>query len=116
MSKRERTQPKPILFINKQAKKNFTDDIDPARDAFSSELPDVIAYGLEPTSPHAPLPWKTTELKKNGRPAYRCVYQIRPDCILIVHAFKKTTEHQDKKNLATVDLRLKAIDTKRFVS
>lgn len=115
MQTRTRTQPKPIRFINKQAKKNFTEDIVPARDIFSSELEDVIAYGLEPSILYASLPGNTTELKKNGRPAYRCVYLVLEDCILIVHAFKKTAQGQDKKNLATVNLRLKAMDPSQFV-
>lgn len=115
MENRTRTVPKPIRYINKQAKKNFVQDIVPARGIFSGELEDVIAYGLNPTICSNPMPGNTTELKKNGRPAYRCVYLILTDCILVVHAFKKTAQGQDKKNLATVDQRLKAMDPSQFV-
>lgn len=115
MPNRTRTEPKPIRFINKQAKKNFLEDVLPAREIFSTELEDVIAYGLGPTILNETLPGPTIELKKNGRPAYRCVYQILPDCILVVHAFTKTAQGQDKKNMTTVKQRLKAMDPSQFV-
>lgn len=115
MTTRTRTVPKPIRYINKQAKKNFVEDINPARSLFSGELEDVIAYGFEPTIWSAPFIGETTELKKNGRPAYRCVYLILPDCVLVVHAFKKTAGGKDKKNSETVDQRLKAMDPNQFV-
>lgn len=115
MKKKARVEPKPIRFINKQAKKCFETDIDAAKEVFASELEDVIAYGLEPTISSDNLQGDTTELRKNGRPAYRCAYQVLPSCILIIHAFKKTCQGPDKKNLKTIEQRLKAIDPDQFV-
>lgn len=115
MNQRTRVIPKPIRFINKQAKKCFEEDISPALELFSGELEDVIAYGLAPTISTDDLPGDTTELRKNGRPAFRCVYKILPDCILVVHAFKKTCKGPDKKNLATIDQRIKKLDPAQFL-
>lgn len=115
MTKKNRVVPKPILFINKQAKKCFQEDIEAAQEIFAGELEDVIAFGLGPTISSDNLPGDTTELRKNGRPAYRCVYKILPSCILIIHAFKKTCKGPDKKNLKTIEQRLKALDPNQFV-
>jgi phage-related protein len=115
--KKAKASPKPVKFCNKQTKKSFSEDLsEESREAFSSDLMDVIAYGLEPTIKSDTLPGGTIELRKNGRPAYRCVYKVLPDCILIVHAFKKTCNGPDKKNLHTLELRLSNLDPTQFCS
>ena len=114
MTQPSRVVPKPIRFINKQAKKCFQSDIDKAVEIFASELEDVIAYGIAPTISSDNLPGDTTELRKNGSPAFRCVYKVLPDCILVIHAFKKTCQGPDKKNLATVAKRLRDLDPTQF--
>lgn len=110
-----RKVPKPIKFCNKQTKKNFSEDLSAeSKEIFTAELEDVIAYGLTPTIASDTLPGTTIELKKNGRPAYRCVYKVLPDCILVVHAFKKTSSGPDKKNLHTLEQRLSNLDPAQF--
>lgn len=106
--------PKPIRFANKQALKCFESLPKKIKLLFSSELEDVIAFGMSPTIDSEPLPGKTIELKKNGSPAYRCVYLVRKDEIVVLHAFKKTCEGPDKKNLDTLDQRLKHLDPSQF--
>jgi phage-related protein len=50
------------------------------------------------------------ELKLNGSPAFRCVYYNKaPGKVWVIHAFVKTTNKSDKKNLATAKARLKAL-------
>lgn len=115
MTRENRAIPKPIRCINKQAKKCFEEDIEGAKENFISELEDVIAYGLEPTISSDNLQGDTIELRKNGRPAFRCVYKVLPDCILVVHAFKKTCNGPDRKNLKTIEQRLKQLDPSQFV-
>lgn len=112
--KRTRHAPKPVRFANKQALKSLQKLPRSAKEPFISDLEDVIAYGLEPTLETTPLPGKTIELKINGSPAYRCVYQVRSDMILVLHAFRKTCEGPDKKNLETLDLRLRNLDPEQF--
>lgn len=112
--KRNRHAPKPIRFANKQAQKCLLKLPRSVQESFISELEDVIAYGLEPTLDTSQLPGKTIELKINGSPAYRCVYQVRSDMILVLHAFRKTCEGPDKKNLETLDLRLRNLDPAQF--
>lgn len=107
-------KPKLIHFANKQSLKCFEGLPKSIKQLFSTELEDVIAYGLNPTIDSSPLPGKTTELKKNGSPAYRCVYVLHKEEIVILHAFKKTCEGPDRKNLNTVDQRLKNIDPDQF--
>jgi phage-related protein len=115
MPKAPRRTPKPICFANKQAKKAFEKSFPKSiKILFSSELEDVIAYGLMPTIDSEPLPGGTIELKKNGSPAYRCVYKVLEDVIVIVHAFKKTAEGSDKKNLETLDQRVRHLDPEQF--
>ena len=50
------------------------------------------------------------EMKINGRPAFRCVYTTKVSGkVVILHAFKKTTNGPDQANLKTVKDRLKSL-------
>lgn len=109
-----RRVPKPIRFANKQAEKAFGKFPKSIIALFSSELEGVIAYGLMPTIDSEPLPGGVIELKKNGSPAYRCVYKVQEDVIVIVHSFKKTANGPDKKNMETLELRLRNLDPDQF--
>lgn len=115
MTRVPRRTPKPIRFANKQAEKAFEKSFPKSTNAlFSGELEGVIAYGLMPTIESEPLPGGVIELKKNGSPAYRCVYKVLEDVIVIVHAFKKTTNGSDKKNMETLEQRLRNLDPDQF--
>lgn len=50
------------------------------------------------------------ELKKNGSPAYRCVYYTKvPGKVIVLYAGAKTATGRDKKLLETVADRLKTL-------
>jgi phage-related protein len=50
------------------------------------------------------------ELRINGRPAYRCVYRSKaPGQVDLLHAFVKTCQGPDKKNMATTASRYKLL-------
>lgn len=52
------------------------------------------------------MPIATSELKKNGKPAYRLVYCFHNGKIFVVNAFKKTTNGSDTHQMDTVRKRL----------
>ena len=115
MQTKARPPVKPVKFINKQSLKAFkTLNNNDVRLIFTHQLESLIAYGVSPTIPAEPLPGKVLELKVNGKPAYRCVYQVRDNEILVIHTFVKTTNGPDKKNLKTIELRLKALNEADF--
>ena len=52
--------------------------------------------------PYKPLLDKAIELIENGSPAYRAVYCCKYlDTVFVLHAFEKTTNDVDHKELAT---------------
>lgn len=113
------TKPKPLtkklVFINAQAEKAFKGLPKAEQIGFIFQLETLIANGCSPLLRIDHLPNDTIELKMNGRPAYRCVYYNKlPNEVVVVHAFKKTTNGSDRKNLDTVALRMKAIDPNKF--
>lgn len=112
--KKDPPEVKPIKFINKQSLKAFEELPVDIRHAFTHQLESLIAYGLHPTIPTDTLPGKVVELKVNGSPAHRCVYQVTDEAIIVVHSFPKTAQGRDKKNLKTIEARLKALDETQF--
>lgn len=105
---------KEVKFANKQSLKAFKDLPDDPRHAFSTQLESVVAHGYHPTIGSDTLPGQTIELKVNGRPAYRCVYKVLDDVIVVLHSFTKTAQGRDKKNLKTVETRLTTLDPAQF--
>jgi phage-related protein len=102
---------KPIYFSNKQSKKAFEAFPKKIREIFSNELETLIANGIHPLIKHDFLPGKTVELKVNGSPAYRCVYKVLDEFVVVLHSFVKTCEGPDKKNLKTLEQRLKTLNS-----
>lgn len=50
------------------------------------------------------------ELKENGSPAYRAVYCAKfENTVYVLHAFTKTAQGVDKKNMETAELRYKEL-------
>jgi phage-related protein len=105
---------KPIRFVNKASKKCFEKLPGQVKAVYLVELEDFVAMGLEPTIDSEPLPGQTIELKVNGSPAYRCVYKVLEDVIVILHSFKKTCQGPCKKNMKTLSHRLKKINPSQF--
>ncbi|RYZ75464.1 MAG: type II toxin-antitoxin system RelE/ParE family toxin [Proteobacteria bacterium] len=106
---------KRVVFSNKASEKAFLKLPDKkARQPFSSELHDVIAYGIHPTILHDTLFEKVVELKVNGSPAFRCAYIVLDDVVVVLHSFAKTSQGPDRQNLNTVKKRLKKLDRTQF--
>lgn len=105
---------KRVVFSNKASKKAFQKLPDKARHPFSSELNDVIAYGVHPTILNETLFQKVVELKVNGSPAFRCAYVVKDDVVVVLHSFAKTSEGPDRQNLDTVKKRLSKLDRTQF--
>ena len=48
------------------------------------------------------------ELKKNGSPAFRCVYVTKYlDAVIVLHSFTKTTNGVDRQAMKVAEQRLK---------
>lgn len=105
---------KPIRFANKQSKRAFEALPKKVREIFSNELETLIANGLPPIIRHAFLPGKTVELKVNGSPAYRCVYKVLNNVVVVLHSFVKTCQGPDKKNLKTLEQRLTTLNSDEY--
>ncbi len=70
-----------------------------------------LSYGLTPSNikPLHGLGSGVKEIRKNGKPAYRCVYAIKKGVVHILHVFVKTSAGTDSKHEKTIKLRFKAI-------
>ncbi|HFF8977838.1 type II toxin-antitoxin system RelE/ParE family toxin [Serratia marcescens] len=82
-----------------------------AIERFAVDL-EMMMNGLQPLSQSKPLNGLgkgVFELKKNGRPAYRCVYVIKNQTIYVLHAFSKTANGTPKSNETTIKQRYKSI-------
>lgn len=100
-----------LIFVN-GADDEFRDDLSrPAQEKFATDL-EMIRDGLRPLSDSKPmngLGKGVLELKKNGRPAYRCVYVIKNGTLYVLHAFSKTSNGTSKANETTIKSRYKAV-------
>lgn len=68
----------------------------------------LLSYGKKPLSTVSPLKGLgkgILELKKNGKPAYRCVYVIENQIVWVLHAFSKTSNGLDSKHENTIKSR-----------
>ncbi|MEA9773496.1 type II toxin-antitoxin system RelE/ParE family toxin [Xanthomonas campestris pv. raphani] len=74
---------------------------------------EMLEMGLTPAMEHEKLHAAgkgVIELKRNGRPAYRCMYVIRKSGdVVVLHATRKTTQGQDRQLIATTAERLKQL-------
>lgn len=90
---------KSVEFISKAAMKEYMALPDVIRDDFNKDIT-VIQKGGRPYLAIAHLDSVgrgVIELKINGSPAYRCLYVAKyKDVIVILGAFVKTTNGQDK--------------------
>lgn len=103
---------KKVVPVNKAAQKAFKSLPREIGIAFSYEL-DLIASGESPEMDIEHLRSVgpgVIELKINGHPAYRCVYCNKdPDFLYLLHAFAKTSDGPDRKNMDTTKLRYKSV-------
>lgn len=100
-----------LIFVN-AADDEFKENLSrQAQEKFATDL-DMMMNGLKPLSDSKPmngLGKGVLELKKNGRPAYRCVYVIKNGNIYVLHAFSKTSNGTSKSHETTIKTRYKSI-------
>lgn len=70
-----------------------------------------LCHGLTPNNvkPLHGLGSGVKEIRKNGKPAYRCVYVIKSGLVHILHVFVKTSGGTDSKHENTIKQRFKAL-------
>ncbi|MGZ8221542.1 MAG: type II toxin-antitoxin system RelE/ParE family toxin [Methylobacter sp.] len=50
------------------------------------------------------------ELRKNGSPAFRCIYVAKyQDAVVVLHAFAKTTNEVNRQTMKVAEQRLKEL-------
>ncbi len=103
---------KKFAFVSAAAEREFYDLPLKMQERFLLDLT-AIAMGSRPFSSFESL--KTVgpgviELKKNGSPAYRCVYVAKYNgTVYVLHSFTKTTNGVDRKAMSTIASRYSEI-------
>lgn len=101
---------KKFAFVSDAAEKEYTDLPAEIQDEFGKDLR-KIQFGQAPVLPINYLDsvgQGVIELKKNGSPAYRCVYVTKYlDTVFVLHAFTKTTNGVDRQAMKVAEQRLK---------
>lgn len=101
---------KKFKFVSEGAKRAFMDLPQDIRINFSGEIRRV-QEGENPLDDFKVLKgeWKgVVELRENGSPAYRAVYCAKHlDTVYVLHAFTKTSEKADQKEMDTALSRYK---------
>ena len=101
---------KKFAFVSDAAEKEYKDLPEKIQDEFGKDLR-RIQFGESPILPITYLDsigQGVIELKKNGRPAFRCVYVTKYlDAVIVLHAFTKTTNGVDRQAMKVAEQRLK---------
>lgn len=103
-------EPKKIFFIGNSYKELESFPIE-RREQFVQDL-EMMKAGQKPLSNSKRmqgLGHGVTELRRNGRPAFRCVYVEKDNAIYVLHAFKKTSDGTQKHHEEKVKSRFKQI-------
>jgi phage-related protein len=99
-----------FAFVSDAAEREYRDLPGDVQDEFGKDLR-RIQYGEEPRLPIQNLGGiapGVIELKKNGSPAFRCVYVAKfMDTVFVLHSFAKTTNGVDRPAMQVVQQRLK---------
>ncbi len=103
---------KKFAFVNNAAEKEYKDLPDEVQDDFGKDLR-KIQYGQMPILPITHLDTigqGVIELKKNGSPAFRCVYVAKyMDAVIVLHSFTKTTNGVDRQAMKVAEQRFKEL-------
>lgn len=103
---------KKFAFVNNAAEKEYKDLPDEVQDDFGKALR-KIQYGQMPALPITHLDTigqGVIELKKNGSPAFRCVYVAKYlDAVIVLHSFTKTTNGVDRQAMKVAEQRFKEL-------
>lgn len=103
---------KKFAFVNDAAAREYKDLPDEIQDDFGKDLR-RIQYGEYPDLPITHLSSVgagVIELKKQGSPAFRCLYITKYlDTVIVLHSFIKTTNGVDRKAMKVAEDRLKEL-------
>jgi phage-related protein len=103
---------KKFAFVSEAAEKEYKDLPDKIQDEFGKDLR-RIQYGEEPRLSVTHLDsvgQGVIELRKNGSPAFRCVYVAKYlNTVFVLHSFRKTTNGVDKQAMKTAEQRFKEL-------
>lgn len=99
-----------VSYCCEDAQKEFENDIDTTtRENFLYKF-EMIANGVEvKAEPVNQVGAKAVQLKRNGRPAKRCIYVVKDGKAVILHPYVKKTNGVDKKAMAIAARRYKAM-------
>ena len=102
---------KKFAFVSEAARRAYLSLPDAIQRQFGVDL-NAIQQGKRPFSPikdvSSSVGQGTYELIENGSPAYRALYCAKfADTVYILHAFTKTTNAVDKKEMETAEARYK---------
>jgi phage-related protein len=107
---------KKFEFVNAAAKRSYLDLPKRIQRQFGVDL-NAVQEGRDPFSTFESLSDSVgtgaIELRENGSPAYRAVYCCKfMDTVYILHAFAKTTNCVDRKNMQTAAARYQEVKAK----
>ncbi|MEQ1531689.1 MAG: type II toxin-antitoxin system RelE/ParE family toxin [Methylococcales bacterium] len=103
---------KKFAFINEAAEREYRDLPDKIQDAFGKDLR-RIQFDEEPKLPTTYLDSigaGVIELRKNGSPAFRCIYVAKyENLVVVLHSFSKTTNAIDRQAMKVAEQRFKEL-------
>jgi len=103
---------KKFAFVNDAAEREYKNLPDKIQDEFGKDLR-RIQFDEEPRLPITHLDSVgagVIELRKNGSPAFRCIYVAKYlDAVVVLHAFAKTTNGVDRQAMNVAEQRLKEL-------
>jgi phage-related protein len=106
------TKMKKFAFVNEAAEREYKDLPDKIQDEFGKDLR-RIQFGEEPRLSITHLDSVgagVIELRKNGSPAFRCIYVAKyENTVIVLHAFAKTTNGVDRQAMKVAEQRLKEL-------
>ncbi|MBS0416362.1 MAG: type II toxin-antitoxin system RelE/ParE family toxin [Proteobacteria bacterium] len=107
---------KKFEFISAAAKRAYLALPEDIQKQFGTDL-NAVQQGYDPFSTHKVLTESVgpgaIELIENGSPAYRAVYCVKYlDTVFVLHAFEKTTNGVDQKEMDTAAKRYKEMKTR----
>jgi len=110
------TARKKFGFVSQAALKAYLNLPKEIQYQFGTDL-NAIQQGKDPFSVHKVLTESVgpgaIELIENGSPAYRAIYCAKyPDTVFVLHAFTKTTNGVDRKEMSTAAKRYKEMKTR----
>lgn len=102
---------KNFAFVSQAALKAYLALPKTIQYQFGTDL-NAVQQGKDPFSPHKVLTESVgpgaIELIENGSPAYRAIYCVKYlGTVFVLHAFEKTTNGVDRKEMATAAKRYK---------